>query len=203
MQCWHCHGTKPEAGFLNLRTIIDHRPSLVDSTWAHMVTFASTEHLNLRAYRDSDLPHILALWNDPRVQRVGTSEYARPRTAKWATDILAPQIEAAITAVVLELKEPCTLGDNAQQDALSRKSSGAGEQDAFVGYALLQIDHVRGPNRDATLAIALAPRCWGRGFGTEVVQWIVGHGFGVLGMHRISLAVLEGNDRAIALYKRV
>jgi RimJ/RimL family protein N-acetyltransferase len=170
---------------------------------SNMGTFAETEHLNLRAYRDSDLPLLLALWNDPRVQRTGTNEYPRPRTAKWASDVLAPQVESALIAVILELREPCGDDSKTSESIPSRKSSYTSDDDRFVGYVLLQVDQGRSSNRDASLAIALAPRWWGRGYGTEAVRWTVDHAFYALGMHRISLAVMDGNEAAIALYKKM
>jgi RimJ/RimL family protein N-acetyltransferase len=154
-----------------------------------MAPFAETARLRLRAYRDTDLPLVLALWNDPRVQRTGSSEYPRPRTDKWATEVLAPQLEGALVAVILELRTD----ERAEDDS----------DDRFVGYVLLQLEQPQSTRRDAVLAIALSPEWWGRGYGTEALRWTVDHAFRMLGLHRMSLAVMDCNEAAIALYKKM
>lgn len=178
--------------------------------------FAQTEHLTLRAYRDSDLDLLHALWNDPQVQRTGTNESVVPRTPKWARDTLPAQIETSLLHVIVEVTDPSAHGEDngaaakgAEMEDGARASGlrfGAdankyAEDEKFVGYCLLQMPNAK--NRDAGLAIALLPRWWGRGFGTEVVHWIVDYGFENLGLHRISLAVMDGNDRAVSLYKKL
>jgi RimJ/RimL family protein N-acetyltransferase len=42
----------------------------------------------------------------------------------------------------------------------------------------------------------------GRGLGTEATQLIIGHGFGYLGLHRISLEVYAFNPRAKHVYEK-
>ncbi len=44
--------------------------------------------------------------------------------------------------------------------------------------------------------------CWGRGYGTEVVQLMLRYGFDTLGLHRISLRVASYNTRAIRCYEK-
>jgi RimJ/RimL family protein N-acetyltransferase len=41
---------------------------------------------------------------------------------------------------------------------------------------------------------------WGHGYGTEATRLMVDHAFGTLGLHRVSLAVFEFNERAIRAY---
>lgn len=158
----------------------------------------------MREYRDSDLDLLLALWNDPQVQSTGTRDYSTPKTTRWAMDVLVPQLQNSLLAVMIELKElpPDFFVDH---PAGSRRSRIQGEQgrwpddDKFVGYLLLQMGAPK--NRDATLAVALFPYWWGRGFGKEAVRWAVDYGFRNLGLHRVSLVVMDGNERAIRLYK--
>lgn len=45
--------------------------------------------------------------------------------------------------------------------------------------------------------------CWGRGFGSEATDLMVGHAFEVLGLHRVGLSVFEFNPRAIRAYEKV
>lgn len=56
----------------------------------------------------------------------------------------------------------------------------------------------------AVLAIGiLDPVSLGQGYGAEAIRLVAGHAFGPMGLHRISLRVLEFNDRAIAAYRKV
>jgi RimJ/RimL family protein N-acetyltransferase len=43
---------------------------------------------------------------------------------------------------------------------------------------------------------------WGRGYGTEATQLMLGHAFDTLRLHRIALSVFEFNDRAVRTYVR-
>lgn len=49
----------------------------------------------------------------------------------------------------------------------------------------------------------IGPGGRGRGLGTEATRLIVGYGFEVLGLHRISLDVFRGNPRAQRAYQKV
>ena len=76
------------------------------------------------------------------------------------------------------------------------KSSGE-----FVGNVSLG---QRSPkNRDGLLAITLASGQWDKGFGTEVLEFVIDYSFRSLALHRISLYVFAHNPRAIALYKKM
>ncbi len=43
---------------------------------------------------------------------------------------------------------------------------------------------------------------WGRGYGTEAVELMLGHAFERLGLHRVGLSVFAFNDRAIRSYEK-
>lgn len=169
------------------------------------MAFAYTENLTLRAYRDSDLDLLHALWNDPQVQRTGTNEYVAPRGPKWARDTLPAQIESSILHVIIEATNPDSHEPEAPGEGHDSGTAAPGAEadksDKFVGYCLLQMPNPK--NRDANLAIALHPRWWGRGFGTEVMRWIVDYGFENCALNRVSLAVMDGNERAIRLYQKL
>jgi RimJ/RimL family protein N-acetyltransferase len=70
----------------------------------------------------------------------------------------------------------------------------------LVGHAFL-LD-VREAGRKARLAIGMyAPQFMGRGLGAEAVRLVLRYAFGTLGLHRVDLKVLDGNNRAIAAYR--
>jgi len=74
--------------------------------------------------------------------------------------------------------------------------------DRLIGTcAFSQLD---GDNGSALFHITIGePDCWGRGFGSEATALMLEHAFGILGLHRVSLAVFEYNERAIRAYRRV
>jgi len=43
---------------------------------------------------------------------------------------------------------------------------------------------------------------WGRGYGTEATQLMLGHAFDTLRLHRVALSVFEFNERAVRTYQR-
>jgi RimJ/RimL family protein N-acetyltransferase len=75
------------------------------------------------------------------------------------------------------------------------------ERREFLGHISLNFkpSHVH----DAALGIALMERYRGRGFGTELMHWLITYGFRELGLHRISLTVLEDNKPALRMYKKM
>jgi RimJ/RimL family protein N-acetyltransferase len=76
------------------------------------------------------------------------------------------------------------------------------ESDRLIGTcAFSQLD---GDNGSALFHITIGePDCWGHGYGSEATTLMLEHAFGVLGLHRVSLAVFEYNERAIRAYRRV
>lgn len=59
-------------------------------------------------------------------------------------------------------------------------------------------------NGNAWLGIGIGDRNdWNKGYGTEALQLILRYGFTELNLHRISLTVLEGNNRAMRAYQKV
>lgn len=58
-------------------------------------------------------------------------------------------------------------------------------------------------NRSAELGLFIGDKTyWGKGYGTEVVELLLQHGFGTLNLHRIFLRVFEDNPRAIRFYEK-
>jgi RimJ/RimL family protein N-acetyltransferase len=152
------------------------------------VIFATLDHVQLRGYRDSDKDRLFELWDNPAIQRTGPSPVA-PLKPKLADEIMQAANEAVIW-VIIEAREG------------EREAGGEQEaEDKFVG--MCQLSPRSQKNRTAELGIALEPRWWGKGYGTEVLTWMVGHAFSELGLHRISLGVDEDNERAIKLYENV
>ncbi|KAG0700461.1 acyl-CoA N-acyltransferase [Suillus ampliporus] len=58
-------------------------------------------------------------------------------------------------------------------------------------------------NRDGLFGISILPKFWGKGYGTEATRFTVDQAFRALGVQRVSLNVVEGNEAAIAVYKKI
>ncbi len=69
---------------------------------------------------------------------------------------------------------------------------------------LVELDGVRWAAGDAFVGIGLGEReYWGKGYGTEAMNIILGYAFRELGLRRVSLTVFEYNPRAIHSYEKV
>jgi UDP-4-amino-4,6-dideoxy-N-acetyl-beta-L-altrosamine N-acetyltransferase len=75
-------------------------------------------------------------------------------------------------------------------------------EDTHIGN--LGIHRIDGTNRKAEIGIVIGePDYWDRGFGTEAMVVALQYAFEVLQLHKVSLEVLEYNERAIRTYGRL
>lgn len=139
----------------------------------------TTERLRLRAYEGSDIPILLNLFNNSLVQRTLLSEHIVPRGPLFAAKIEEVANESLLYVVL---------------EAIDR----GGE---IIGAASLALTSPK--NRDATLGIGLVPDVWNKGYGAEATRFLVDYAFKNLGMHRVSLSVLESNKGGVALYRKM
>jgi UDP-4-amino-4,6-dideoxy-N-acetyl-beta-L-altrosamine N-acetyltransferase len=76
------------------------------------------------------------------------------------------------------------------------------ENDQLIGN--IALTHISIPYRQASLGIFIGDKsCWSKGYGTEALNLMLGHGFNQLNLHRIFLTVLSFNARAIRAYEKV
>ena len=76
------------------------------------------------------------------------------------------------------------------------------EQDRLVGT--VGLGEIEWPNRVASLVIAIGcPDDWGKGYGTEATNLLIGYAFNELNLFKLQLTVFEFNSRAIALYEKL
>lgn len=58
-------------------------------------------------------------------------------------------------------------------------------------------------NRKATLGVMIGEKdCWSQGYGTEAIVTLLRFGFDEMNLNRVDLTVFDGNDRAIACYRK-
>ncbi|KAI0259817.1 acyl-CoA N-acyltransferase [Gloeopeniophorella convolvens] len=138
-----------------------------------------TERTILRAPKPSDNDLILELYNDLEIQSFTFTEYIVPRLDRWAKDYISSfETKPGFIAMVEDK-----------------------ETHAFMGIISMPVTDTK--NRVGQLGVALKKEWQGKGFGTEIVRWLVNHAFAKLALHRVSLYVLEGNDAALAVYKKI
>ncbi|KAL1674847.1 hypothetical protein EV122DRAFT_293173 [Schizophyllum commune] len=152
------------------------------------INMYTTDRLLLRAYEDEDRRDILALYNDPSVARYISFDHLVPRDAAY--------FDTHIRPAVIVTREP------ANAPKLGPSRDGAATLTS-VGEVSLSLAGCTAKNRDVTLDIAIRQGMQGRGYGTEVLRWLVGYTFRALGMHRLSLDLFESNVGAYRIYKRL
>jgi RimJ/RimL family protein N-acetyltransferase len=70
--------------------------------------------------------------------------------------------------------------------------------------ALASLEDILWSHGVAWLGIGIGDReQWGKGYGLEAMELLLGYGFRELNLHRIQLTVFQYNERAIALYEKL
>jgi RimJ/RimL family protein N-acetyltransferase len=140
----------------------------------------TTDRLHLREYRATDIERIIGLYNDPVIAPYITHGFVVPRNPENFDKTLQKLKESIMFCVVERL----------------------GGSNPFVGFTCF-LPQANPKDRDLTFAIAIHQHFWHRGYGSEITRFMTNYGFRSLAAHRVSLTVVEGNDRAIGLYKRL
>ncbi|KAF8962971.1 acyl-CoA N-acyltransferase [Flammula alnicola] len=158
--------------------------------------------LRLRAFKPSvDLENILALENDVDVAAGASVAFPVPQGEKKMEEYkqnLEKHTEMCCIVETLLLAA-------ASQTVKSTKAPGeksSSPEPEFVGFAVLWVAGGERGHRHSSYSISLAKKFWNKGYGTRITQFMVDYAFNDLNMHRISLSVKEGNDGALAVYKK-
>jgi RimJ/RimL family protein N-acetyltransferase len=144
----------------------------------------------LRRYVPTDKWAFLNLWSDPVIQRWSFIEgLSLERTEQFLQSTIESMDKGSTFFVVVEDKEQHeVIGHVSLNFKSSQYPKPGGSNDA---------------DSDASVGIALNARYRGRGFGTEVMHWVITHGFRELGLRQISLTVLENNIPAVKMYRKM
>lgn len=145
------------------------------------------ERLELRPFREEDLPAMAEALADPEVLVLTGSVHSRE--------------EAIGRPPVLDDLELAWYRSRA--DALDRLDLAIADlgSAACVGEAVL--NDYDAANESCNFRILIGPRGRDRGLGTEATQLIVTYGLHELGLHRIELSVYAFNPRAQHVYEKV
>ena len=140
------------------------------------------ETINLRAVERQDAPLIHRWFNDPVVMD------------GWGWSAPARSMQAVAGQVEEWLAREIAFG---RPEALIAESL-AGDP---IGLVVVRID--RPEARSVELSLLVDADRWGQGFGIDMMQTTLEACFDGWGVHRIGVRVEEGNERALALYRRL
>jgi [ribosomal protein S5]-alanine N-acetyltransferase len=145
----------------------------------------------LRDFTEADVEDAAAIVGDQRVTRWLSFERRDRADA-------GRMVEAAIEAAGRDPRREYYLAVTA---AVSTAGAGPAERaDApVIGFARLALTGVRA----AKLGYAVHADHWGKRYAPDAVRALVGHGFGALGLHRITAAVGPDNERSVAVLQRL
>jgi RimJ/RimL family protein N-acetyltransferase len=140
------------------------------------------ETINLRAVERHDVPLLHRWFNDPVVMN------------GWGWSAPARSIQHVAGQVEDWLAREIALG---HPEALIAESL-AGDH---IGLVVVRID--RPEARSVELSLLVDADRWGQGFGIDMMQTTLEACFAGWGVHRIGVRVEVGNERALALYRRL
>jgi len=139
----------------------------------------ATERTILRAFTPADIDDLLEIWTDPDVREMAFSDQDKLLTRASVEQTVALWLAAPSVFAIIEDKRT----------------------GAVVGQVgLLLRDH---GSEEGCIGITLSRKFWGKGYGSEVLRWVIEYAFGPLQIYRLYLYVFEGNERGIALYRKL
>lgn len=139
------------------------------------------ERVRLRGMEKEDLPVFVRWFNDPEVRRnlLIVQPLSMGQEEKWYADMLNRPVEEH--PLCIEIKQ--------------------GEDWILIGnMGFMRIDQ---HDRSAEIGISIGEKqYWNKGYGTDAMRLMVGHGFENLNLHRIYLQVFETNPRGRRCYEK-
>lgn len=151
--------------------------------------------VRLRAFREpEDLDNIVEFYNDIRVAPLITERFMIPRgnSLKEEYKDLITKGNPDMFCIIETL--PSYYG-NSESNEDTKKAP------EFVGFTAFLAHREQG-HRHTSFSLVLRPEFWNKGIGKDVTEFMTDHAFLHLNMHRISLEVYQGNERAAAVYSK-
>lgn len=136
------------------------------------------ERVRLTVLDQPDLPTIAEWQRDSRYLRLLDANLAKPKTSAELDAWLAASHKDGVLFAVRKV-----------------------EFQDLIGF--VHIDSILWNQRVAWLAMALGPRYWGQGYGTEALDLTIRYAFTEMNLRRLQLTVFANNLRAVRLYERV
>jgi len=138
-----------------------------------------TERLCLRGFRPEDIKSLVKLETDPRVFPYYSPEFWRPAKPDLGETLKKRLYEETLWSAIVVTREG----------------------NEFVGSIGM---HLQGdsPNRNPSMFIGVIPEQGRKGYGEEMLRFMLKHAFVELDMHKVWLQVTDVNAPAIKLYKK-
>ncbi|KAH9477839.1 Spermidine N(1)-acetyltransferase [Psilocybe cubensis] len=152
--------------------------------------------IRLRAFKSQpadDIENILSLYNNIQISPFISPLFAVPRGDKFKKefqDLISNEAEMF-----------CIIETIPGQPAGTESDSKKQPEPEFIGFTGLWGLLERG-HRHTNYAIIMQPKFCNKGYGQKITRFMIDHAFVHMNMHRISLEVYEGNDRAINVYRK-
>ncbi|EMC91444.1 hypothetical protein BAUCODRAFT_152703 [Baudoinia panamericana UAMH 10762] len=163
-----------------------------------------TERLVLRAFDlDTDLDIIIRWGNDAEYMTLQSSGPQMPATRESSKEFLTAHITKSKLPFFMVCEKPAVwpVQLNPEEEYFKAHVKACGPPIGTIGLQDSPFDF---KNRVAGLGIGLADRKHrAKGYGTELMNWMLEYGFMELGLHRIELRVYSFNEKAIKLYRKI
>jgi len=152
-----------------------------------------SERLVYRSIEDSDTDFLYtAIQSDPVTVGLATPPLLTPATRRRGAEDTHALIRGSLLAVLICL--PVSSAGEGQHSAQSLSTP--------IGY--LSLTQSKLPHwRDTQVVIQINSSYQNQGYGGEAINWALDWAFRYADMHRVSIATVEFNARALALYKRL
>jgi len=142
--------------------------------------------IRLRAFgQPTDLDNLMKQGNDTEIAPLLTLRFIVPRGDEAYREMLKNDYEKKTEMCCVVETIPSTKDESPE----------------YVGTTALWKSGEPGM-RHVQFSIVLEKKFWGKGLGKKLTNFMVDYAFRNLNMHRIGLGVFEGNDRALAVYKK-
>lgn len=139
------------------------------------------ERVRLRAVERDDLPRFVEWLNDPEVRRnlLIYEPHSMIQEEKWFEDMLKRPIDEQPLCIDVKI------------------------EDSWEHAGNISFFDINQHDRSAEIGIFIGRKdLWNKGFGTEVMRLMIGHGFKNLNLNRIFLHVYETNLGGIRSYEK-
>jgi len=136
-------------------------------------------YINLRPLKKSDLGEIM----------------------KWINDLEVTKYLSSFIYPVSRLEEEKYLEKMMLKNDIQKNWVIETKDGQYIGQ--ITLEHINWKNRNAELGIVIGDKKkWGKGYGTEAIQMILGYGFHQMNLYNIYLWVFEYNHRGIRCYEK-
>jgi len=136
-------------------------------------------HIRLTAVTKEDAPLIARWYEDTVFMRLQDAGAALPKSSAQVSGEIE-RLANATNTLVFAIR---LTGDETLIGTIGFYDIEWSNQVAWLGMGIGESDY------------------WGKGYGTEALQLFLRYGFDELNLHRVSLTVLDYNQRAITLYE--